>query len=342
MGMDWFERLTGFPESSYQETRSKLVVEGCHLRSLMNGKSYGIGELQLPSLQSLRAASEIAKRSSTGRLKVSVETGDVRKMHQRPEFAGALFQVASQFNMLVMVSERVTPEDGVTRYQYDPTQGPACAIAAGAGTVYRNYFAPVGAHIGQTREHQLDGLAGLGRMMSQLTGLPVSGLWSMLNGYALCSQTGLEAINTALKGLSDAEFDQLRGSLCIGVHRNVEVTDAGVGSGQVVSQAYCSALPVAYSRLPKNSWKSFACLVLEAAYETTLLAAQENAERGGSKIVLLTRLGGGAFGNDDEWIHCAIRRALHLASNFDLDVRIVSYRQPTIELRQLVDEFNSD
>ena len=37
-----------------------------------------------------------------GRLKVSVVTGDVRQMHQSPENAGALFQVASQFNLLEM------------------------------------------------------------------------------------------------------------------------------------------------------------------------------------------------------------------------------------------------
>ena len=71
-------------------------------------------------------------------------TGDVQQMHQSPENAGALFQVASQFNLLEMVSPTVTPEDGVTRYQHDRTQGPACAIAAGAATIYRNYFAPVG------------------------------------------------------------------------------------------------------------------------------------------------------------------------------------------------------
>jgi hypothetical protein len=36
-----------------------------------------------------------------------------------------------------MVSPRVTPEDGVGIYDLDRTQGPACAVAAGAGTIYR-------------------------------------------------------------------------------------------------------------------------------------------------------------------------------------------------------------
>ena len=78
-------------------------------------------------------------------------TGDVRHMHKSPENAGALFQVASQFNMLEMTGPEVTPEHGVTIYQYDGTQGPACAIAAGAATIYRNYFAPIGGSEGQTK-----------------------------------------------------------------------------------------------------------------------------------------------------------------------------------------------
>lgn len=36
----------------------------------------------------------------------------------------------------------IIPENGVTMYANGYTQGPACVIAAAAGTVYRNYFAP--------------------------------------------------------------------------------------------------------------------------------------------------------------------------------------------------------
>ena len=61
----------------------------------------------------------------------------------------------------------MTPEHGVTRYQHDHTQGPACAIAAGAATIYRNYFAPVGGSHGQTTERQFDGLADLGETLAR-------------------------------------------------------------------------------------------------------------------------------------------------------------------------------
>src|SRR5258705_8800093 len=98
-------------------------------------------------------------------------------MHQVPENAGALFQVASQFNLLEMVSPTVSPEQGVTRYQHDHTQGPACAIAAGAATIYRNYFAFVDGGHGQTAKRQFNGLADLGEALGAALNKPVEELW---------------------------------------------------------------------------------------------------------------------------------------------------------------------
>jgi hypothetical protein len=336
--MDWFERLTGFRETSYDDTRAKLKVEGNRLQSLINGKSYVIGELELAPLRVLRERVESAGRLP-GRLKVSVVTGGVRQMHQSPGNAGALFQVASQFNLLEMVSPTVSPERGVTGYQNDPTQGPACAIAAGAATIYRNYFARIGDSYGQTRERQLDGLADLGQTLSDALHRPVKALWKMQNGYALCTRAGLDAISKHLAGLEEDGFDSLRGKLCIGIHRDVEVTDAAGEHRPLVSQAFCSALPVAYSPVPSRYWVPFATLVLQAAYEATLWAAVLNADRGASNTVLLTSLGGGAFGNDERWIQAAMRRALQMMRGFDLDVKVVSYAMPSMALSQMAAEF---
>ncbi|MFZ4534907.1 hypothetical protein [Propionivibrio sp.] len=336
--MDWFERLTGFRENAYDETCRQLEVEGNQLHSLVNGKSYGIGELELVSLQTLRERVN-SGGGLPGRLKVSVVTGDVRKLHQSPEYNGALFQVASQFNLLEMVSPTVTPEQGVTRYQHDSTQGPACAIAAGAATIYRNYFAPVAGGHGQTSERQFDGLADLGNILSQAVGLTVEALWSMSNGYALCTSDGLNAISEYLGALAPKEIDVLSGKLRIGVHSDVEVTDAQGPGRPHVSQVFCSALPIAYSSVSGAHWKAFASLILQAAYNATMLAAVLNAQRGASKIVLLTRLGGGAFGNDDDWIHAAMRRALQTVEGFDLDVKLVSYGSPSHAMLQMVEDF---
>jgi hypothetical protein len=224
-----------------------------------------------------------------------------------------------------MASPDITPERGVTCYQYDNTQGPACAIAAGAATIYRNYFVPVDGDVGQTAERQLDGLADIGAKLSRVLRLPVQQLWTMLNGYALCTHEGLQAISTYLRETTDEDRDELRSRLRIGLHRDVEVTDGDGPDRQIVSQAFCSALPVAYSPIASEHWRPFAELILEAAYEATLWAAVANARRGASNILLLTCLGGGAFGNDAAWIDAAIHRALTLASDFDLDVRLVRY-----------------
>ena len=91
--------------------------------------------------------------------------GNVQAFHQQVENKGALFQVASQFNLLEMVSPGVTPEQGVGIYEYDGTQGPACAIACGAGTIYRNYFVPLNDQVGQSTDQQIDCLSLLGETL---------------------------------------------------------------------------------------------------------------------------------------------------------------------------------
>jgi hypothetical protein len=64
-----------------------------------------------------------------------------------------------------------------------------------------------------------------------------------------------------------------------------------------------------------------------------------NAHRIESNIVLLTLLGGGAFGNESDWIIGAMRRAFGVVSSFDIDARIVSYGAPSREIIELAGEF---
>lgn len=106
-----------------------------------------------------------------------------------------------------------------------------------------------------------------------------------------------------------------------------------------VTQVYCSALPVAYSGIPTAEWTNFASLILEAAYEATVLTAVLNAARGGSRRLLLTQIGGGAFGNDETWISAAILRALRLVEAQGLDVLMVSYGPASPAIRALETEW---
>jgi hypothetical protein len=331
---DWFERLTGFREDGYASTQARLRVEGDELVSTVNGKRYGIGELTLPALAELRSR---VNPSRGQRSSVTAMVGEARRLHRDPTLRGALFQAASQFNVLEMTSYSVTPEHGVTGYEHDATQGPACAVAAGAATIYRNYFAPVGDGIGQTADRQIDTLAGLGSALAELTGLPVGELWDMRNGYALCTAEGLAAISRVLDRASDEVVEDLRGRLAIGLHRNVQVTDVEGDECRLVSQAYCAALPILYSRVRGARWEPLARVVLEATYEATLLAAVEQAAAGGSNTVLLTRVGGGVFGNDPSWIDDAIERALGVVEDAGLDVRIVCHGGVSSGVRGIVD-----
>lgn len=332
---NWFHRLTGFNESGDTTTQERLEVIGGTLRSKVNGRSFGIGAFEMASLADLRAR-VAGSKATQGPTRVSIVTGDVRQMHRLPEYRGALFQVASQFNALEMVGPSVTPEDGVTRYAHDRTQGPACAIAAGAATIYRNYFAPVSGQVGQTAECQLDGLADVGEELSRGLNKPVSELWTMQNGYAMATKAGLDLITAHLLQLDEKARRELAGRLRIGVHTDVEVTDGPTKPGQLVNQVFCSALPVSYGRIEQSHWQGFAQFVLDAAYEATLLAGVLNSRQGGSNIVLLTMLGGGAFGNAPEWIHAAIQQALCKTQGHGLDVQLVSYGQPSRQMLNLM------
>lgn len=318
--MSWFHALTGFAETSYADTRARFDVVERTLRSQVNGRAWSIGALETPTVAELRARALAVAGGLTGNLRVSQVVGDVGRMHRDPVNRHALFQVASQFNLLEMIGPEVTPEDGVTRYAHDPTQGPACAIAAGAATIYRNYFAPVGDQRGQTATRQIDCLADVGDVL----GNERNELWTMRNGYALCTADGLAVIDRRLEAMGAAGRDAARDRLRVGLHRDVEVT-AG-DAGHLVSQVFCSALPVAYTAVPVRDCESFATLVLEGAYEATIWSAAINAHATGSPVVYLTRLGGGAFGNSGEWIDAARQRALALARDLALDVRIVSRR----------------
>lgn len=45
------------------------------------------------------------------------------------------------------------------------------------------------------------------------------------------------------------------------------------------------------------------------------------------------------FGNDDAWIDAAMMRALRIVEHAALDVRIVSYGQPTASVRAIIDQW---
>lgn len=322
--MTWFHSLTGLRADDPVTVRENIRVTGTRLTSAANGRTMDAGKLTIPSLADLKC--DIPDHSPT-HLRECV--ADVQELHCDPANAGALFQVASQFNLLEMISPDVAPEDGIARYGHDKTQGPACAIACGAGTIWRNYMVDTGHDrrgVGQNSWYQIDTLADLGTAL----GNHDETLWEMRNGYVLPKPNGLDQVSQAIE---NSDVATLGNKLRIGLQCGTEVTlhDAG----HKVTQAYCSALPVAYSGVPAAQWEPFGRLVLRAAYHATYYAALRNWTRTGSNKMFLTLLGGGAFGNPTDWILDAFADAHTAFAQAGLNVQIVSYGQPNPDLRRL-------
>jgi len=309
--MTWFAELFGFPESK-NGLRRNITVDGEHMHSAANGRTFTHGTLDIPNLGELQDQAELVEADVEGDIRVREVVADAKKLHRDPANAGALFQVASQFNLLEMVAPDVTPDRGITRYSGDLTQGPACAMACGAGTLYRNWMA-------QTTKDQIDTIADVGELLGNDGNL----YWKMRNGYAL------------LTGECPDNLPQAHTALRVGVHHDTEVTLEG--AGHLVTQAYCSALPIAYSpNAAADQVEQLGRMVLNSAYEATLAAGVINAGRTGNNTIFLTLLGGGVFGNPSNWIIDAIERATALYGHVALDVVTVSYGSSNPELARIL------
>jgi hypothetical protein len=372
----FFENAFGFPEPPYNGARAVLQslvrvredpLDGApvvHIRSTRGGgREWQAGTFTTPSLRELREAvavhlqtrqSSSAGESAHGRVRLRHEAiSDVKRLHMDPANDGAVFQVASQFNCLEMIDPHVVPEDGITRYEYDPTQGPACSMACPAGTAFRNYLVqvPGSSDVGQSRGAQLNCL---GDIMELLQGPKPPSNGSAVEGEALTFQNGyvdaaspaqLLAVNQRIDAVGR---EMVKERLRIGVQRETEVmlpsatdtaiqgrSDAGGDKEhqkkQIVTQTFNSAIPIGYSRVhDQELWKPLSTAVLEASYEATVLVAVAHnlrrLDRGlEPRPLYLTAVGGGVFANPLPWIKDAIDMSLRTVEGacplpFDLDV----------------------
>ena len=203
--MQWFAEAFGFPESRvFGEVREAFTLAATAPDSScppgagnaftlqanvgrFSGRKYHVGPFEPASVEALRTrVREQQRRGKPPRgLSFRNVAGDSYTMHLDKANAGAVFQVASQFNCLEMVGPDVRPEDGVTGYATDRTQGPACAMACPAATVYRNYFYN-GRGQGGGSAMQLD----TSRHVGDVVGNERQRYWVMSNGYLLPAPGG--------------------------------------------------------------------------------------------------------------------------------------------------------
>lgn len=341
------------------------------LRRLVVNKA---GTLKAGSASKSIANDDTAKKDKTSRTETVLKNivGEARSMHSDDLVVknGDIVQAASQFNTLEFPGPSTIPEEGIEGYLYDHTQGPACALACFAGTAYRNYLVPLssasslptngssaGASRGQTKERQLNGMDRVEEYLIQKYSFP-SCPWKVQNGYVdVSSANDLGRLNSLLSESANGKLgDEIISRVRIGIQEDTEVTDILLKThgGQVdptskvgrkfVTQTYNSAISIGYSRYPKSLWTPIARIVLDATYEATLLvgllktieAIQKQQEQ---PTIFLTKVGGGVFGNDDDWIRESITKAIDrvhgLQCGIGLDIRVVHFGQLDPRYREL-------
>ena len=326
--MAWFTQLFGFKETvggaaAWESTRNKFLYNAKSgvLSAVGDGATYQAGTFYTPSLAQLRAeAAAVLSSRPPGptTLTWGITSGVLGEHALHP---GATFLAASGLNSLEFTSARQTPQDGISVYEHDKTQGPNCALACAAGTVVRNYFAA------NTPHEQINLLLEFTAAAGELA----TGAFCVRSGYvtAVEGAAGLQRLAPLLEEGS-ASRERLRGTVAVGVQRGTQVTFVrNEGKGGVnafvppppgapptlVSQVYAAALSLGgYGdpSIPSSAWAPLATLVLEGAYEATLLNAVITAPPGTRPICLLTGLGMGVFGNSPEWVGSALGRAVRV------------------------------
>lgn len=327
MAEQWFTDTFGFREETFESTRSRFHWDEtkCILTSLANNVQFNVGKFEYPTgseldsrLVALKRSIDPAVLSDLGTLvEWKQDGGDIRSLIADPKNVGSVFQVASQFNCLEMVGPKVRPEDGISRYAVDDTQGPKCALMCPSATIFRNYF--VNGH-GQAGRGQLNLLHDVELTVDNKT----HEYWKVTNGYCLPTSTATMASLAQRIGAEPSLADAISSSLRIGIHWDTEVKSK---TKHKVCQVFSSALPVAYAKDTKSGdWEKFATAILIGAYESTLASGVILAlERKCRVKVFLTRVGGGAFGNRQGWIDVAIEKAVLKHKEAPIDVIHVNY-----------------
>lgn len=366
--IDWFFNVFGFYERHYVSSSSSSRFDD--FGPLPNDKNIylvnqyrifnffkndinkeKIGKFTTPNIQDI--LSILPKRDQKigatfeeisfqdGEKHVKYKKGDTIKLIREKTLSeGCVFQAASQFNVLEMAGPSKIPNDGITIYETDKTQGPACAIACPYGTAYRNYLINVdqnGRLINSEISGRGQGEYQINTLKDILDEFKINDLVHMKNGYLFiyqylditnndCTKYTLSTINTILKEESNQEI--LINKLRVGVQEDTTVYHQNKDDEFKVTQVYVSALPISYNYIncTDADWKLFAINILKGAYLLTLLTACKIAYNENRRVtVYLTRVGGGVFGNPQEWIDEAIKYAFDKTKEYPIDVKMIYY-----------------
>ena len=331
---EWFENFFKFeefssishahykPEIRYtvnQQSISKIYDKE---KNIINGLNCGIFEIF--SLEELHQLLDISiKNVNNNKVSIKNEYCSIIDIQNNPKYENSTVQAASQLNCLEMASPKYIPEDGITIYYSDNTQGPLCAMCAPSGLAYRNYIY----NDGQTENKQIDMSEKLLKYLKSKDPTNKNINWNVKNGYLMFNKQ--EELDTINKLLTDQTiFDEAKKLIQSGSHSKQGILfhdDKLNGKNKLINHVYCSGLPITYNSLniDTESWGLFSKLFLEGMYENTLLIAiMNNLLLGEQKPCFLTKVGGGVFGMKNEDINFAIKKACKKIYNMGFNLEI--------------------
>lgn len=263
---------------------------------------------------------------------------DVSTLQADPKYAGAVFQVASNFNCL----EGAGGDIGTYFYPSMFVQGEAAATGAMASLIYRFYFlkhkdSSNNTYTGQEQKQV--------NLLSHFD-IPLSGGYPTYTGY-----TKIKRISGNIQKDKD---DSWYKNIAVGVHAGAvpmfkRIQPLGyaqaraeivTNKNQRITQVFTAAINLV-GKQNVNDYELFARGCLRAAYEGALLVGiqqnkkQKREEERESDIqhkekkqqVVLTLVGGGVFQNKLEWIIDAIRQSLKKYASYPLEVTLVIYEE---------------
>ena len=365
---DWFQKVFEIHES-HNNRKDKITLEKSGNKNFIKTSKfkYLAGTFNTDTLENIRKE---AKRKAIAYLEMNknrlpfdnkfivYNLDNIEIMEEINDLVNknACFQVASQTNCLEHPNKDVKPEDGITNYKNDHTQGPACAIAAAPGTYYRNYFVMPGNKPQTEGANQINTLYYLEK---EINNLDSKKYFSIQNGYVTINTDQRQELKNLF---ASPDYQESNGNfqkkivdkISVGIMANTEAIIGGKLNNMkfikyeprmdkkfTVTQIFCSAVNLDEEHGGNGSDPEsndiLAKAILKAQYEATLWVAVINAINTGCNAVYLTSVGGGVFKNPIEWVIESINNAILEIQKikFPLIVYIVHHSNTASEYYEL-------
>jgi hypothetical protein len=228
---------------------------------------------------------------------------------------GTMFQVASNFNCLEAANEMVDYGSGmfVTKLMTDRTQGPAASSACSLAAVVRAHLAFADTDTLSPGAAAVLGQRPRGRQVELLGDETLAPYFPVVNGKLFVGGGGDLSRQACAVLPTDVSWEKVR----VGLHCDAVPmfrragrgdVEVNVGATHTVDQVFVAGLDLRARRLRHLSKAAVGCrmsFLLEGAYHGTYGACRLRR----SKVLVLTLVGGGVFGNPWPAIGRAIGKA---------------------------------